>query len=471
LVVEQDRTERVSKRYDLVVASNRGPLSFQLREDSLESIRGSGGLISGLLAALPGREALWVSAITTAADSRARAEGLFKVPLIDLATVFIDSETYSRAYDRIANETLWLSYHGLFDLTYEPSFDEQFAADFSCYRRYNQSFADAIMEAAEPDATVLVNDYHLNLIPGILRRHRPDLTICFFVHTPFPSAAEFRILPSPVRHELLASFSCADSIGFHAELWRRNFRECLAETSFSEPQLLVEPLAIDLNELQQETHRPDVIESGALLDEEQYCRPLIVRVDRLELSKNLIRGFRAFDQMLKMWPHTQSRCTFLALCYPSRTSVEKYQRYRIEVENVVQEINDRYGTSTWIPIIFKTDDNYPRSLAALEKFDVLIVNPVRDGLNLVAMEGLAVNRRSGTVVLSQDAGAYELLADTTIGVNPFDITETAHALYQAAFAQTEEERFQRSERAKSLLARRTPGDWLDRVTLRGGADS
>ena len=463
--MDQVRAETLPRRYSLVVVSNRGPLSFLNTEDTLKPIRGSGGLISGLLAALPSRDAIWISAIAGTADMAAFKQGLFSVPGIDLAPVPIDHETYVGAYDRIANETLWFLYHGLFDMTYEPSFDDQFYVDFESYRRYNQVMSDEVALRAELNAVVLVNDYHLNLVPGMLREVRPDLTICFFVHTPFPSRSELRILPLQVRTELLESLTHSDSIGFHSERWRSNFLECLSETSLPTPRLLVEPLAIDLTELQERASRSDTQESARLLNTESGTRPLIVRVDRLELSKNLIRGFRAFERMLEEWPHTQSNCSFLALCYPSRTSIDRYRRYREEVEHVVKEINERFGTPHWTPITLKTDDNYARSLAALQNFDVLLVNPVRDGLNLVALEGLAINQRKGSVVLSEDAGAYELMGDLTFGVNPFDIVETSQALYSAAFEQTLSTKEERYRKAHNRLSQRTPQLWIEAVTL------
>lgn len=444
----------------LVVASNRGPLRFTSSEGGLKGVRGGGGLVSGFLDSLPGQDALWISTASDSPDISALNQGLWHLPNLNLTGVEIDGEVYSSAYDRVANEVLWFLYHGLFSLSTEPNFDLVFEGHFDRFRTFNRSFADAVAENSAPNASVIINDYHLALVPGLLARLRPDLKIIYFSHTPFPTPIEHRILPDHYASEILESLAGASRIGFHAKAWATNFIDTLKDYAIKVPEVFVAPLPSDPVSLTNQTLGEDVVKAKALLRSRNLPRPLILRVDRMELSKNIVRGFLAVEEMMVADPNTIGNFTFLALCYPSRGSLPAYSEYASAVLEIVERINRTYATSSWRPIHLETEDNFPRSLAALASFDVLLVNPVRDGLNLVAQEGISVNEEDGTVVLSRNAGAHELLKDVTIGINPFDISETAQAIYRAGFQMTKAERASLAKDGRATLSERSPKAWL-----------
>jgi trehalose 6-phosphate synthase len=196
-------------------------------------------------------------------------------------------------------------------------------------------------------------------------------------------------------------------------------------------------------------------------------RQVIVRVDRMELSKNLLRGFWAFDELLEVQPERRGRVVFVALAYPTRQGLADYLAYQNEVESTVERINQRWATPGWTPIVLAVEDDYPRSLAAMTRYDVLLVNPVRDGLNLVAKEGPLLNTRHGVLVLSREAGAIDELAGGAISLNPFDVSATAAAL-ATALDLPADERKERSDHLRRAVLARRPADWLaDQLAVLG----
>jgi trehalose 6-phosphate synthase len=223
----------------------------------------------------------------------------------------------------------------------------------------------------------------------------------------------------------------------------------------------VAPLSIDPARLRASAAGPDVAPALARIEESVggTDRAVIVRVDRMELSKNLLRGFWAFDELLEREPAHRERVVFVALAYPTRQGLPEYLAYQEEVETTVARINERWGTPGWTPVVLEVEDDYPRSLAALTRYDVLLVNPVRDGLNLVAKEGPVINARDGVLALSREAGAFDELAFGALEVNPFDVTGTATVLSEA-LALGPDERSARARALREAILARTPADWL-----------
>ena len=188
-------------------------------------------------------------------------------------------------------------------------------------------------------------------------------------------------------------------------------------------------------------------------------RRIILRVDRIELSKNIVRGMLAYEELLVAHPEWRDKVVHVALVYPSRQGLAEYLAYGAEVQHTAERINQAFGTPSWTPIVLHVEDDRPRSLAALTISDVLLVNPVRDGLNLVAKEGPLLNAADGVLVLSRQAGAWEELAGAALGVNPFDVTGTANALL-AALTMEPAERARRAEDLRALVLARTSADWM-----------
>lgn len=443
------------------MVSNRGPLSFRRGADgSLEASRGGGGLVSSLTPLLSGTGATWVAAASSDEDREAVGRGLMRAEGISLVPVVVDTDTYRMAYDVVSNSTLWFLHHNLYDLPRRPRFDRAWRQAWSGYRRFNDAFADAVAAAAPAGAAVLVQDYHLSLAGLRLAQLRPDLRSLHFSHTPFASPSTIRVLPEAVAEELMEAMASYVACGFHCARWARAFEDCGEEVISRRPRSFVAPLGPDREDLVAAAATPECRQQGERLDALIAGRQVILRVDRVELSKNLVRGFLAFEELLEAEPGLRDSVVFLALVYPSREGLAEYLAYKTEVETTVARINGRWSSSGPPPVLLDISDNYPRSVAALQRYDVLLVNPVRDGLNLVAKEGPLVNRRDGTLVLSREAGSWDELHESALGVNPFDVTGTAQALSGALCAGAQERR-QRATALREASARRTPRDWLE----------
>ncbi|MFJ3807322.1 trehalose-6-phosphate synthase [Streptomyces sp. NPDC090073] len=458
---------------EVLVASNRGPVSYTVDDDSggsLRARRGGGGLVSGLSAIGPDTNAVWVCAALGDGDREAvrRADGGL-LPTEDtggqrVRMLDIDAEVHADAYNGIANSVLWFVHHMLYQTPLEPVFDAGFRRQWAAYEAYNRAFAEALAEEAAEGAAVLIQDYHLALAPRMLRRLRPDLRIGHFSHTPWAPPDYFRLLPDDIAAELLSGILGADRAAFLTQRWADAFKDCchavLGPGIPSGTRIGVHGLGADGDFLRKRAHEPDVDERMAALRQEiGEGRRTIVRVDRTELSKNIVRGLLAYRQLLDDHPDWREKVVHVAFAYPSRQDLAVYRDYTAEVQRVAEEINARYGTPGWTPVELHVKDDFARSLAAYRLADVALVNPIRDGMNLVAKEIPLLSDEGCALVLSREAGAYEELGADAIVVNPYDVTGTAEALHEALSLPREE----RAERSKRLAAAATalpPARWF-----------
>ncbi|MFJ9147073.1 trehalose-6-phosphate synthase [Streptomyces sp. NPDC102270] len=455
----------------VLVASNRGPVSYEVREDgSLHAKRGGGGLVSGLSAIGSDAGSLWVCSALGDGDREAvrRGVGEAGVRMLD-----IPADVHADAYNGIANSVLWFVHHLLYQTPLEPSFDAEFRRQWASYETYNRAFAEALAEEAAEGAAVLVQDYHLCLVPGMLRELRPDLRIAHFSHTPWAPVDYFRMLPDDIAGRLLRGMLGADRLGFLTRRWADAFTACCTELAdgLGETRIGVHGLGADADFLRARSHEADVEERIVGLREEIGAgRKTIVRVDRTELSKNIVRGLRAYRRLLESRPEWRERVVHVAFAYPSRQDLAVYRDYTAEVQRVAEEINDTFGTPGWTPVLLNLKDDFARSLAAYRLADVALVNPIRDGMNLVAKEVPVVSDEGCALVLSREAGAYEELGDDAIVVNPYDVEQTAAALHEALTMPAHE----RVERAKRLTAAATalpPAQWfLDQLNALKAVD-
>jgi trehalose 6-phosphate synthase len=445
-----------------LAVSNRGPLTFRFGPDqSLLPVPAGGGLASSLRTLLRGSGAAWVSVTMGAADRAAAAAGRLngQDDGIELVPVSIDDDTYRQAYDVVANTTLWFCHHHLFDLPRRPRFDRHWRVAWEGYRSYNQAVADVVAERADEGEVVLVQDYHFSLLGGLLAQQRPDLHTVHFLHTPFADPNMLAVLPDFAASAILDGMAGFGACGFHCTKWEAGFRANYAAAGRPIPTTFVSPLGVDAQELEADAAGLDTQAAAERLAAETKGRRLIVRSDRMEPSKNIVRGMLAVEELLETHPQWRGQVVHVALNYPSRQGLADYLAYAAEVTYVAERINAVYGTPDWQPIVLYTDDDRPRSLAALQQSDVLLVNPVRDGLNLVAKEGPLLNQVDGVLVLSTEAGAYEELAPAALAVNPFDISGTADALHRA-LSMPPAERAQRASALRAIVTRRTSADWL-----------
>ncbi|MFJ3672020.1 trehalose-6-phosphate synthase [Streptomyces sp. NPDC090106] len=444
----------------VLVASNRGPVSYEVRDDgTLSARRGGGGLVSGLSAIGPDADALWVCSALSDGDREAVRRGAGEDGVRMLA---VPADVHADAYNGIANSVLWFVHHMLYQTPLEPSFDAEFRRQWARYEEYNAAFARALAEEAADGAAVLVQDYHLCLVPGMLRELRPDLRIGHFSHTPWAPVDYFRMLPDDISAQILRGMLGADRLGFLTRRWADAFERCAAELAggLGDTRVGVHGLGADADFLRKRSHAPDVTDRmAALAAEIGEGRKAIVRVDRTELSKNIVRGLHAYAALLESRPEWRERVVHVAFAYPSRQDLAVYRDYTAEVQRVADSVNSRYGTPGWTPVVLHVKDDFARSLAAYRLADVALVNPIRDGMNLVAKEVPVVSDEGCALVLSREAGAYEELGEDAITVNPYDVTATAHALHEALTMPSDE----RAERTKRLAAAATalpPAQWF-----------
>jgi trehalose 6-phosphate synthase len=497
----------------VLVASNRGPVSYEFRADgTLTGRRGGGGLVAGvaegLAAMTPDAEVSWICAALSDADraaARERIADLEEPGTVPVRMLDIPPETFNRAYNNVANSVLWFVQHLLFDTPNQPRFGREFRRDWAAYAAYNEAFADAMADEATagsaPSAGVraLIQDYHLSLAPRLLRNKLggayADVGIAHFSHTPWAPPDYYRMLPAEVGEALLDGMLGADHVGFHAGRWAAAFLDCCeailgarvsragdgragdgragdgrAGDGCAGPvgrvvhhghvtEVAVHPLGVDAPALRTRARAADVRAHVTALGRAAGGRKLIVRVDRTELSKNIVRGLAAYRELLATRPEWHGRVVHLAFAYPSRSAVPEYRAYTEQIRQTAAEITAEFRTPDWNPLILEVRDDYPRSLAACTVADVLLVNPTRDGMNLVAQEGPVLSERGCALVLSREAGAAATLGGDALLVNPYDVSETAAALHQA-LAMPDAERRRRSDALAATAAASPPARWF-----------
>jgi trehalose 6-phosphate synthase len=478
----------------VLIASNRGPVSFtQETSGRLTAKRGGGGMVSGLSAVADESDMLWVCAALSDGDRaavRAANGGLLNPDDTSAPVRMLDipPEVFQRAYNGVANSTLWFVHHMLYDTPRKPIFGPGFAADWEAFVRYNEMFAAALAEAADGSgpapaewdsssdgqaARALVQDYHLCLVPQMLAERAPAARIAHFSHTPWAPPDYYRLLPQPVGRQVLAGMLGADHAGFLCQRWADAFVDCCevfldAKVDSARRQISysghvtsigVHPLGVDAGQLRARAAEPDVQARMTALAEATAGRKLIVRIDRTELSKNIARGLEAYRELLRMRPEWRRQVVHLAFAYPSRGDLAEYREYTAAVQHLAAEIQAEFAEPGWDPLLLEVNDDYPRSLAACRLADVMLVNPIRDGMNLVAKEGPVLSDRGCAVVLSTEAGAAAELGEQAIMINPFDISQTAAALHEA-LAMSEKERSRRSAALAAAAAAMPPDRWL-----------
>jgi trehalose 6-phosphate synthase len=468
----------------LVVASNRGPLTFERNgSGELTARRGSGGLVTALSGALLETEGVWVAAAMSdgdremvAASDRGRIDHKEGEAAYRLRYLDIPPEVYDGYYNGISNGVLWFAHHYLWDTVRSPSFGKDVERSWESYVDVNRRFALAMHEEGErlgADPAFLVQDYHLSLVPQFLRELRPNALIAHFSHTSFSGPTYFRMLPSTIHNQTLRGLLGADVLGFHSPVWAENFllsarslpgvRVDLARsrivTEGREVTVRIHPISVDGRAMRESAAIPHIRQLRHDLNRWRDNNRLILRVDRLELTKNIVRGFHAYELFLKRNPSWIGRVRFLAMLSPSRQEVPEYQDYTELCLAESERVNEELGTDGWMPIELRLRDDYEGALAAYAVYDVLFVNPVIDGMNLVAMEGPLLNRRGGVLVLSRNAGAYGRLGRYALGVNPFDLGEMADAL-EEALEMPLNERQRRARGLSRLVLANPPSRWV-----------
>jgi trehalose 6-phosphate synthase len=473
----------VSDRRTLV-ASNRGPVTFTRdRSGELVARRGAGGLVTALTAAIQSTGGLWVASAMTPEDREAAAatpNGRLDVAIDDtkhgLRLLSVDPETYERFYDGVSNQVLWFLHHSLWNLPYDPSFDTGTRDDWRAYREVNEAFARALAEEMDRSpADVLVQDYHLSLTPGAVRALAPQARIAYFHHIPFGGTVHMRLLPQWMRRELVTGLLGADLIGFQTPRWAESFLASCREVEGAtvdvrrrtvrwEDRVVhvgVYPITIETGSLRELAASPQVAARRETLEHDLAGRRMLLRVDRTELSKNILRGFQAYEAFLRAYPGWRARVTFLALLNPSRQSLPEYRTYLEECRHTAERINEELGEPGWRPIDLRINDDFTEVVAAYTSYDALMVNAILDGMNLVAKEGPLLNQRDGVLLLSRTTGAFAEMGRHALGLDPLDVAATADAI-NAALRMPAAERARRAAGLRRAAEAGSPAGWVDR---------
>src|SRR5216684_3930251 len=463
----------------LIIATNRGPVEYYLSQDkTLKYRRGAGGMVTALIDTGNRMEVTWVAMAMTEGDrialkaAQQQHSELLSSPLrgqkMQLRYVAIPKPAYRKHYEGISNQVLWFLQHYLFNPNEDSAVTRRIQdAWTNGYYVANRAIADAVIaeiEREDSSAVVMLHDYHLYLAPDMIRKDHPSVIMQQFIHIPWPDIRCWHFLPSNITHAIYSGLVGNDIIGFQTERDARNFLEGArtildgAVVDFEEgaiwwqgrrTQVRAYPISISV------AGERRVIESAAGKRAAEKIRPLlgektIMRVDRIEPTKNILRGFQAYTQMLDEHPELLGKVTFLAFLVPSRQALPRYQRYNTEVLKIIEETNSKYGSSEWTPIHAFFGNDRPRALAAMQLYDVLLVNPIIDGMNLVAKEGPAVNKHNGVLVLSRTAGAFQQLEKAAIPTSPTDVAGTAQALY-LALTLSDDERATKAKLARKCV--------------------
>lgn len=484
--LDPDQLQDVLHGRSLVVASNRGPVAFDAGSfGEPVAKRGAGGLVTALTQIMRSTSGVWVASALTAGDRemvRKHHDEHFDFPdddgTIRLRYLLFERELFDRYYNRISNRILWFAMHDIWNLTSEPRFDARTREDWECYRSVNKRFAEALAEEASasgPKRPVMTQDYHLMMVAGYLRELVPDAFTYHFSHTPWPGSDTLGTFPPTMAREILEGMLANDLLGFQATRWTRNFLRCCQDllhakvdfdegvVSHADRSTVVRhyPISIDVDAVRSIATSSEAQSHGEWIENHIQGRKLILRIDRMELTKNVVRGLRAYEEFLIAYPRWQKEVVHMALIYPSRRALPEYRRYEVEVLDTCDRINAEMGSDDWQPIVLFNEENYTRALAALTLYDVLMVNPIRDGMNLVSKEGPAVNQRDGVLVLSRNAGSWHELGAAALGVNPFDLAEMAEAL-NSALVMDPEEKKTRAGLLKEIVERNSPTKWVAR---------
>jgi trehalose 6-phosphate synthase len=463
----------VAGRRKLIVVSNRGPVTYA-RGHGGERVarRGGGGLVTALRSLVSHHDVVWVAsaisdedrAVAAEAGGAAVAEIARDGSPFRLRLVAHDETAYDWHYNVVANPMLWFLQHYLWQLAYEPSLDIAFQHAWDeGYARVNEAFAEAVLEelAAEPEAAVFFHDYHLYLAPRYVRDGAPDALLAHFVHIPWPQTDYWHVLPDRIRRAIHEGVLANDVVGFHTRQWGLNFMRAASDLAGAEADfgdsvvsrdgrtslVTVHPISVDPAEFD------ELASSDAVLEAERELvtrRPekLVLRVDRTDPSKNIVRGFRAFELYLDAHPEMHRRVGMLAMLDPSRQDIPEYAEYLGAIQREARRVNDRFQQDGWTPIELVIEDNFASSVAGYKQFDALFVNAIFDGMNLVAKEAPLVNEQDGVLILSENAGAHAELGEWALSVNPFDVAGQADAIHRALTMPAGE----RNERLESIRA-------------------
>ena len=450
----------------LQIVSNRLPVAIETHDGELDVKRTGGGLATGMSALQKDYDMTWTGwpgSHTSSAEERKEIEAFMAKQ--GLSPVWISQRVYKQYYRGFSNKVIWPLFHYFGQYT---RYREQY---WKAYVKVNRTFCDQLLENADEGDIFWINDYHLMLLPQMIRAQLPSARIGFFLHIPFPHYEVYRQLPW--RGEILEGLSGADLIGFHTRRYADYFLHSAGQIlgmdikgdTFSAGGRPVKaasfPMGIDYHKFADNARNPEVLDKVENYRKEYEGKKIILSVDRLDYSKGILQRLKGFDLLLKNYPEYKGKISLLELIVPSRIGVEQYQRLKKEIDEYTGRINGRYGTPFWTPVKYFYRSVDFNTLCALYCIaDIGLITPRRDGMNLVAKEYVAVQQdRSGVLILSEFAGAVHQLRDGII-VNPNNVNDIVEAI-RRALMMTEEERRLRLERMQEVIRKSDVMDWAE----------
>ncbi|HEU4345322.1 MAG TPA: bifunctional alpha,alpha-trehalose-phosphate synthase (UDP-forming)/trehalose-phosphatase [Candidatus Binatia bacterium] len=429
----------------LVIASNRLPFNVTVEKGELVFSDSSGGLVTGLAAYLEERRRtassphLWVGwpGGTVAPPLREALKEKAQSSFLSYP-VFLSKQEMEQFYLGFCNATIWPLFH------YFPTYAVYDSLYWDQYRHVNEVFCQTLLEVLSEEDVVWVHDYHLMLLPRLLKAKLPRLSVGFFLHTPFPSFEVFRLLPGAWRREILEGLLGADLVGFHTYEYTHHFLQSvlrilgyehqLGQIMTSERAIKVGtfPMGIDFEKFSTALSHPEVRKEQEELKSSLSQWKVILSVDRLDYSKGILNRLEGYEIFLESYPEYHGKVVLLMIVVPSRIGVYRYDRMKRQIEELVGKINGRFGRIDWTPVVYRYRQVPFHSLVALYSVsDIALLTPLRDGMNLVAKEYIASQREgNGMLILSEMAGAAKELAEAII-INPNNRSEIAEALREA----------------------------------------
>ena len=448
----------------MLIVSNRLPISIVKRKDVLHYHRSAGGLATGLSSiSYEGKWMGWPGYITNVEVEKRQIRE--RLSADNMHPIFLSKEDVEKYYEGFSNKTIWPLFHYFSQHTI---YDQTF---WDAYVRVNKLFCEQVLKIVEPDDIIWIHDYHLMMLPGLIREKLPETTIGYFLHIPFPSFEIFRSLPW--REEIVTGLLGADLIGFHTYDYVRHFHSAitrllglehtLGKLTHEDRIIRVDsfPMGINYEKFANATKKPEVKKEIAKIIKKIGTRKIILSIDRLDYSKGLLQRLEAFHIFLHKNPEYQEKVTLIIVVVPSRSKVESYRHLKHQIDELVGRINGEFGTIGWTPIWYLYRFFPFNSLAALYDIsDIGLVTPFRDGMNLIAKEFIASKKDGkGVLVLSEMAGAANELGEAII-VNPNNINEIADALREA-FAMPEDEQVKRNREMQEKLKRYNVTRWAE----------
>lgn len=453
----------------VILVANRLPITVRATESGYRVDSSAGGLASGLRGLHETSGGWWIGwpGPLEGIEEPHREELFAELRRRRLLPVRLDPALARRFYSKIANGVLWPAFH------YFLSRMPLHVTEWDAYRSANSAFADLTAEVALPDDLIWVHDYHLMLTPRLLRERVPGARIGFFLHVPFPAFDVYRTLPPRV--ELLQGLLGADLIGFHTEGYLGHFADCVERLlglravdrtlriHGREVRLGVYPMGADVARFAALTSSVDAERDVApLRGRATPAEAVFLGIDRLDYTKGVPRRLLAYEQLLERHPELRGRVRFLKVVVPSRDSVGAYREFRARIEGLIGRINGKWATPEWVPVHYMFRSVRQRQLVAMYRAaDVMVVTPLRDGMNLIAKEYIASRADGdGVLVLSELAGAADQLPEALL-VNPYDVDATAE-VYHQALTMAEGERRQRMAALRARVFAHDVVAWRER---------